>query len=68
MSHFAKVEDNIVTQVIVAEQDFIDSGAVGNPSLWIQTSYTGSIRGCYAGIGFTYDADIDEFIPPAIEE
>ena len=68
MSHFAKVENGIVTQVIVAEQDFIDSGAVGDPSLWIQTSYTGSIRGCYAGIGFTYDADIDEFIPPVIEE
>ncbi len=39
MSHFAKVENNIVTEVIVAEQDFIDSGIVGDPSLWIQTSY-----------------------------
>jgi hypothetical protein len=39
MSHFAKVENGIVTSVIVAEQDFIDSGAVGDPNSWIQTSY-----------------------------
>jgi hypothetical protein len=39
MSHFAKVENGIVTDIIVAEQDFIDSGVVGDPSLWIQTSY-----------------------------
>jgi hypothetical protein len=39
MSHFAKVENGIVTSVIVAEQDFIDSGVVGDPKDWIQTSY-----------------------------
>ena len=39
MSHFAKVENGVVTQVIVAEQDFINGGHVGNPSEWIQTSY-----------------------------
>jgi hypothetical protein len=39
MSHFAKVENGIVTSVIVAEQDFINSGAVGDPRDWIQTSY-----------------------------
>jgi hypothetical protein len=39
MSHFAKIEDGIVVDVIVAEQDFIDSGAVGDPSAWVQTSY-----------------------------
>ena len=39
MSHFARVENGIVTDVIVAEQDFIDSGAIGDPSLWIQTSF-----------------------------
>ena len=40
MSHFAKIdENNIVTEVIVAEQDFINSGAVGSPSNWIQTCY-----------------------------
>jgi hypothetical protein len=39
MAHWAKVVDGKVSQVIVAEQDFIDSGAVGNASEWIQTSY-----------------------------
>jgi hypothetical protein len=39
MSHFAKIENGIVTSVIVAEQDFINSGAVGDPKNWLQTSY-----------------------------
>lgn len=39
MSHFAEVIDGKVVRVIVAEQDFIDSGAVGDASRWIQTSY-----------------------------
>ena len=40
MAHFAEIgENNIVKRVIVAEQDFIDSGAVGDSSNWIQTSY-----------------------------
>jgi hypothetical protein len=39
MAHFAKVIDGVVIEVIVADQDFIDSGAVGDPLLWIQTSY-----------------------------
>ncbi len=40
MSHFAQIDDNnVVTNVIVAEQDFIDSGVLGDPSKWIQTSY-----------------------------
>ena len=64
MAHFAKVENNIVTQVIVAEQEFIDSGAVGDPSQWIQTSYNGNIRNTYAGIGYIYNADLDAFIAP----
>ena len=75
MSHFANIDDNnIVTQVIVAEQDFIDSGVVGNPSKWIQTSYNTyagqhknggtPLRKNYAGIGYSYDARRDAFIPP----
>ena len=64
MAHFAKVEDGIVTQVIVAEQDFINSGAVGDPSQWIQTSYNGSIRKNYAGIGYHYNKELDIFIGP----
>jgi hypothetical protein len=64
MSHFAKVENNIVTEVIVAEQDFINSGKVGDSFLWIQTSYNNNFRKQYAGIGFTYDKVNDVFISP----
>ena len=38
MSHFAKLNNNVVTEVIVTEQDFINSGAVGDSFLWVQTS------------------------------
>lgn len=64
MAHFAKVENGIVTNVIVAEQDVINSGVLGDPTQWIQTSYNGSIRQHYAGIGYLYLPDLDIFIPP----
>lgn len=74
MSHFAKVENGIVTQVIVADQQFIDSGVLGDPTQWIQTSYNTfggahrsggtPLRKNYAGIGYLYFADIDAFVPP----
>jgi hypothetical protein len=64
MSHYAKIEDNIVTNVIVAEQEFIDSGAVGDPTTWVQTSYNSNTRKNYAGIGYLYFADLDMFVPP----
>ena len=72
MSHFAKIENGIVTQVIVAEQDVIDSGLFGTG--WVQTSYNTyggvhrnggtPLRKNYAGIGYTYDLTRDAFIPP----
>ena len=75
MSHFAKIDkDNIVTEVIVAEQDFINSGAVGDSFLWIQTSYNTwrgihlkngiPLRKNFAGIGFIYDKIRDAFYEP----
>ena len=65
MSHFAKIDSkNIVTQVIVAEQDFINTGKVGDSFLWIQTSYNNNFRKQYAGIGFTYDKTNDVFVSP----
>jgi hypothetical protein len=73
MAHFAKVDDGIVTKVIVAEQDVIDSGLLGDSSSWVQTSYNTHggqhpegrpLRKNYAGIGFTYDIKRDAFIPP----
>ena len=65
MSHFAKIDsNNVVTQVIVAEQDFINSGRVGDSFLWVQTSYNSNFRKQYAGIGSTYDKANDVFISP----
>lgn len=74
MAHYAKVENGIVTQVIVAEQEFIDSGALGDPSTWLQTSYNtfggvhrsggAPLRKNYAGVGYSYMPDIDAFVPP----
>jgi hypothetical protein len=69
MAHFAEIDENgAVLRVIVAEQDFIDSGAVGDPSRWKQTSYNAKdgtgLRKNYAGVGYTYDANLDAFIPP----
>lgn len=64
MSHYAKIENNIVTQIIVADQEFIDSGAVGDPSSWVQTSYNGNIRKLFAGIGYIYHEELDAFLPP----
>jgi len=79
MSHFAQVFNGTVTQVIVAEQDVIDSGAFGQG--WIQTSYNTrggvhyapnshtpdgepALRGNYACIGYTYDKTNDVFYAP----
>ena len=78
MAHFARLnENNIVTGVHVVNNDVITidgveseqagidflTGLHGHP-LWKQTSYNGNIRKNYAGIGFTYDAGRDAFIPP----
>jgi len=75
MAHFAKVENGIVTQVIVAEQNVIDTGMFGPPDNWIQTSYNTSagkhlsggtpLRKNYAGIGYIYDSDRDAFYSPS---
>ena len=75
MSHFAQIdENNIVTQVLVIEQDVIDTGLFGDPKSFIQTSYNTQggihilggkpLRKNYASIGYTYDPVRDAFIPP----
>lgn len=69
MAHFAKIENGLVTQVIVAEQSFINE----LEGVWIQTSYNTRgnqhpegrpLRGNYAGVGFTYDKQNDVFYAP----
>lgn len=73
MAHFAKVIHGVVTEVLVIDQDVIDTGAFGDPALFVQTSYNTHggqhpegrpLRMNYAGIGYTYDAERDAFIPP----
>jgi hypothetical protein len=67
MAHFAKLDNNkVVTEILVAKQDFINSGAMGDIFRWVQTSYNNNFRKNYAGIGFTYDIGRDAFIPPKI--
>jgi hypothetical protein len=62
MAHFAEIDDQgQVLRVIVADsQEWCESRLGGT---WVQTSYTGSQRKNYAGIGYKYDADLDAFIP-----
>ena len=73
MAHFAKVENGVVTSVIVIDQETLNLGHWGDPALWVQTSYNTSggqhpegrpLRKNYAGIGYTYDSGRDAFIPP----
>jgi hypothetical protein len=80
MGHFAKVVDGKVTQVIVAEPEFFDTFVDSSPGQWLQTSYNTrgnvhygqdgqpdggvALRGNYAGVGYSYDAQADIFIAP----
>ena len=77
MAHFAQLENNIVTKVIVvANQDILDENGQESEQkgidfcsnllggTWKQTSYNARIRKNYAGIGYKYDATLDAFIPP----
>ena len=75
MSSFAEIdENNIVLRVLVVGQEFINTGVLGDPSKWIQTSYNTykgehkhggtPLRKNFAGIGFLYDSVKDAFIPP----
>jgi len=74
MTHFAKVRDGIVTQVIVADIEFFDVFVDSSPGSWIQTSYNTygnkhtyggvPLRGNYAAVGYTYDSEHDVFFAP----
>jgi len=78
MAHFAELDANNVVQrvIVVANKDTADANGNEVESIgvafcqklfggtWVQTSYNGNKRKNYAGIGYTYDADIDAFVPP----
>jgi hypothetical protein len=82
MAHFANIENNIVVQVIVVDNSDCGGGeypeseligqafiaGIGLTGEWRQTSYNGNFRGTYAGIGFTFNADLDEFVAPVQPE
>ena len=78
MAHFARIDNNVVRQVIVisddnapdpapnneaAGQQFINN-VLGLAGTWLQTSYNGNFRGAYAGVGYTYDSVADVFVAP----
>ena len=81
MAHFAELDvNNIVLRVIVVDnKDTADAHGVEKEYIgtafcervlggtWKQTSYNGNMRGRYAGIGYTYNAQLDEFIAPVVE-
>jgi hypothetical protein len=69
MAHFAELdEDNIVTRVLVTDNDFPNEGydwlVETFGGTWVQTSYNATIRKNFAGIGFSYDQTRDAFIAP----
>lgn len=83
MAHFAKInEQKMVMEVLVIGNEQVDnlpfpeSEAVGQAFIascnitgeWLQTSYNGNFRSNFAGIGYIYNAEIDEFIAPIVEE
>ena len=80
MAHFARLENNFVTQVIVINNEvLLDENGVEQESIgaqfcadtfggeWKQTSYNGNFRGSFAGSGMIYDAELDEFKYPESE-
>lgn len=69
MAHWAEVDETgLVLRVTVGSNDEPDEGhqwLIDNlGGTWLQTSYNGTIRGNFAGVGFTYDEALDAFIPP----
>jgi len=85
MAHFAKVENGVVQLIIVVSNDdcgggeFPESEPIGQEFIaslglsgeWLQTSYNANFRGYYAGVNYTFNANLGEygeFVPPAIIE
>lgn len=84
MAHFARIDENNIVQeihvinnsVLDADGEFPQSEASGQEfqaslgieGVWLQCSYNGNFRGAYPGKGWTYDADLDEFVAPPAPE
>jgi hypothetical protein len=83
MAHFARVEDNIVREVIVVNNETLENkpfpesepigiafckSLYGTDTEWLQTSYNSNFRGAYAGSGMIYDPVLDIFTTPTVTE
>jgi hypothetical protein len=84
MAHFARLDENniVIDVLVVRNEDILDNDGneseekgitflktiFGQDTIWKQTSYNNSFRVRYAGIGSTYNADYDAFIPPRMDE
>jgi len=82
MAHFARIENGIVVQVIVVADTDCGGGtmpasepvgqvflaSLGLAGEWLQTSYNNNFRTRYAGVGYTWDATLDEFVAPVVPE
>jgi hypothetical protein len=82
MAHYAQIDEtNTVINVIVVNNETINNlpypesepvgqafiASLGFEGLWLETSYNANFRGCYAGIGFIYDAEQNIFVAPYVE-
>lgn len=79
MAHFARLNENKVSDVIVISNEMVGNlefpesevigqeyiASIGLTGVWKQTSYNENFRGRFAGAGFTYDSELDEFTVPA---
>jgi hypothetical protein len=83
MAHFARISDDFIVQYVMVvnnsdidDLEFPESEPVGQEyiaslglsGLWLQCSYNNNFRGRMAGIGMSYDAELDEFVTPEVEE
>lgn len=81
MAHFAQLDENntVIQVIVVSNDDCLKNGVededtgiafcqslLGTNTRWVQTSYNANFRKNYAGIGYTYNQQLDEFVPPAI--
>ena len=79
MANFCKMNNNVVVDVLrIGDKDILDENGnesetigiafcksiFGENTEWMQTSYNANIRGSYAGIGWTYNSELDIFCEP----
>jgi|TARA_B100000035_G_C20691690_1_gene418620 hypothetical protein len=80
MAHFAQLDDNnvVIQIIVVSNDDCSDANGTESESIgvafcqkllgantnWKQTSYNSNMRVRYAGVGYSYNAELDAFVPP----